>query len=368
MSVIISNLPSYTGTAADLRWFVMNNSGETETSKFSGYSTSITFGSGTNSIKSTNATSASGTNAVAIGNGAQATNDGSISIGDGISAGDGSVNIGKNNSNIASTGAVAVGRGCFGNNTFQVLLGWDIAANTNCITLGANSRTNRPYGITIGVDSSFNLGSYSNILGYGNNMGNKYVGPTYYGEGGTYNNIISSNSFIGFISTGKNSSIFGGNNNTIISAGNSNTIIGGENNIISGTTSGSTLIGLNDYTEPLLNDTAYVNNLQVLRTPSTRVQSVSSGTTFTCNLDNGAKSQFYITGTSTINITNVRDGASFMIKTQTTGNHTITWTATGGYTFVFEGGIKDPGNTTTDLFVFEVFGSVIYGNRRHNYS
>jgi hypothetical protein len=113
--------------------------------------------------------------------------------------------------------------------------------------------------------------------------------------------------------------------------------------------------------------TTYVENIHSYRTPSTQVQPISSGTTFTCNLENGAKSQFYITGTSTINITNVRDGASFMIKTQTDGNHTITWTATG-YTFVFTGGLKDPGNNVTDIFVFEVFGSVIYGNRRHNYS
>jgi len=56
-----------------------------------------------------------------------------------------------------------------------------------------------------------------------------------------------------------------------------------------------------------------------------------------------------------------------MIKTQTDGNYVTTWTASG-YTFVFEGGLKDPGNNVTDIFVFEVFGSVIYGNRRHNYS
>jgi hypothetical protein len=362
----ISQLPLYSGSAADIRYFVMNNSGETETYKYSGYSTSITFGSGTDSIKSTKAT-ASATNSIAIGNGAQATNSGAVSIGDSIASGDGSVNIGKNNSNISATGSVAVGRGCFGNNTFNVLLGNDIAANTFGITIGGNSRTNRPYGITIGVDSSFNLGSYSNILGYGNYLGNKTVGGTYYGEGGTNNNVISTNSFIGFVSTGKNSSIFGGNNNTIIAAGDSNTIIGGENNIISGTTSGTTLIGISNSTGPLLNDTVYLNNLHVYRTPSTKVQSVSSGTTFTCNLDNGAKSQFYITGASTVNITNVRDGASFMIKTQTDGNYNMTWTATGGYTFLFEGGTKDPGNNLIDIFQFEVFGNVIYGSRKHNF-
>jgi hypothetical protein len=41
----ISQLPSYTGTAADLRWFVMNNSGETETYKYSGYSSGVRPGS-----------------------------------------------------------------------------------------------------------------------------------------------------------------------------------------------------------------------------------------------------------------------------------------------------------------------------------
>jgi hypothetical protein len=40
-NVKISALPSYTGSAADLRWFVMNNSGQTETFKYSGYSSPL---------------------------------------------------------------------------------------------------------------------------------------------------------------------------------------------------------------------------------------------------------------------------------------------------------------------------------------
>lgn len=150
------------------------------------------------------------------------------------------------------------------------------------------------------------------------------------------------------ITTSKKSQIIGGQTNTILN----------KENVVMVGTSGRTASA--DYT-------TYVENIHTYRTPSTRVQPISSGTTFTCNLNNGGKSQFYITGTNTINITNVRDGASFMIKTQTDGNYVTTWTASG-YTFVFEGGIKDPGNNVTDIFVFEVFGSVIYGNRRHNYS
>lgn len=49
-NVKISALPSYTGSAADLRWFVMNNSGNTVTFKFSGYTSPYRFGNTTNSI------------------------------------------------------------------------------------------------------------------------------------------------------------------------------------------------------------------------------------------------------------------------------------------------------------------------------
>lgn len=50
----ISQLPSYTGTAADLRWFVMNNSGETISYKFSGYTSQIIPATGVESYISLN--------------------------------------------------------------------------------------------------------------------------------------------------------------------------------------------------------------------------------------------------------------------------------------------------------------------------
>jgi len=193
----------------------------------------------------------------------------------------------------------------------------------------------------------------SNLSGYGkfNHITNTYNSSITNNAGadvGEWFNKIDSSS-ASTITTSKSSQIIGGKGNTI----------SGKTDVVMVGTSGRTANA--DYT-------TYVENLHTYRTPSTQVQPVLSGTVFTCNIDNGAKSQYYITGTSTINITNVRDGASFMIKTQTDGNYVMTWTATGGYTFVFEGGLKDPGNNNTDIFVFEVFGSVIYGNRRHNYS
>lgn len=53
-NVKISQLPSWTGSSADLRWFVMNNSGETETFKFSGYTSPFKVGNTINSIVSVN--------------------------------------------------------------------------------------------------------------------------------------------------------------------------------------------------------------------------------------------------------------------------------------------------------------------------
>ena len=46
----IRQLPSWTGTAADLRWFVMNNSGESETFKFSGWTSQLIPGNGADSF------------------------------------------------------------------------------------------------------------------------------------------------------------------------------------------------------------------------------------------------------------------------------------------------------------------------------
>jgi hypothetical protein len=486
----ISQLPSWTGTAADLRWFVMNNSGETETFKFSGYSTSITFGAGTNSIKSTNATGAAGTNSIAIGKDTNAGGNDSINIGNsyGTPIGTDSIAIGRHPGLNSSPNQITIGSGAYNNNEYGIAIGHSTSSQQGGIVIGSNtSRATGLNSVSVGNSIENNIGTYSIIIGYNSSCYAPFNGNPYgvvIGSGhrvdntGYYNTILgganttisgASNTFIGngvgltsvrtgdiiinssgntITGTGQYKISIGGFGNTISGSASFRTIIGGQSNTnsatgsdiiggqsntlstsnsvivngISSTISGSggvsgiyssqnstinadgtynIIIGgfgntingssaafssiIGSYNSSLVDRnnsvmlgtsgrtgtsdyTTYVENIHAYRTPSTQVQPISSGTTFTCNLNNGAKSQFYITGTSTINITNVRDGASFMIKTQTDGNYVMTWTATGGYTFVFEGGIKDPGNNVTDIFVFEVFGSVIYGNRRHNYS
>ena len=343
MSVIISNLPSYTGTAADLRWFVMNNSGETTTFKFSGYSSPLLL-VGTDNINNiyglTTITSNSTQSAIIGGRSNTITNsnvcylftrDSSITNGSQLAI------IGGHNHNITG-GAES---GIFGGYAHNMTNPSDSAI------LGGRGST---------IDAGNACCGGIVIMG---GLGNTAINSpgTQIGIMAGYNNSVQN--------TSTSSTIVGGEDNLITSSLNSN-ILGGNNNTISGKTR-SVMIGCSGRTASADN-TTFVENLHTYRTPSTQVQPISSGTTFTCNLENGGKAQYYITGTSTVNITNVRDGASFMIKTQTDGNYNMTWTATGGYTFVFEGGIKDPGNNVTDIFVFEVFGSVIYGNRRHNYS
>jgi hypothetical protein len=346
----ISQLPSYTGTAADLRWFVMNNSGETTTYKYSGYTSPFLSTGTTNKViqpvedkallqigSGNTFNDYSGTNlknAIVIGNRNKV--DG---------APDKPVMFIGNDLDSQQFGSYAlhIGNGHYASGSYNISVGDSgIEMNGNyglIIGSAGGSQAHKSWG-----EYNFNLGQSNQTQGI--------TGAYTFGKNHT-------------ISGGQWGGIFGGIGGSI-SSGNYNSILGGENNSITGGTN-IAMIACSGRTANASN-TTFVENLHTYRTPSTQVQPVFSGTVFTCNLENGAKSQFYITGTSTINITNVRDGASFMIKTQTDGNYNITWTATGGYTFVFEGGIKDPGNNVTDIFVFEVFGSVIYGNRRHNYS
>ena len=372
----ISALPTWSGTARDLRWFVMNNSGETETFKFSGYSSQFILSSPGNQSYKTPVSNTNGKNgAIAIGSGATISSstavDGDIAIGlNAVTTGAaGGISIGFNTSagGAASKGiaigqtVTASGRGfAIGTNTTSngdgsVAFGLsNTASQETSVAIGGDLTASALMSIAIGrLGTSTAFGSI-NIGGYNQATAE---GCVIIGKAGDYSNPTTN--------SGQFSSIIGGKTNKITSAPYSS-IVGGIGNTITGGTLIS-MFGTSGRTGTA-SATTYVENLHTFRTPSTDVQPISSGTTFTCNLDNGAKSQFYITGTSTINITNVRDGASFMIKTQTDGNYNITWTATGGYTFVFEGGLKDPGNNVTDIFVFEVFGSVIYGNRRHNYS
>jgi len=275
-NVKISQLPSWTGSSADLRWFVMNNSGETETFKFSGYSTSITYGTGTNSIKSVNATLSSGNGSIAIGNTASADGDDAVVIGNNNStpAGYRSVVIGRH-PYAPGTTHVVVGSGAYvyGNNS--IVIGHETSANSNGIVLGSNtSRASANWAITLGHQNERNQSEYTNILGTNNRVGQapNYLGSPYStvigsnniletDNGYYYNAILNSygNTIVGairgatlinannltnvesgdiiintvpntFTGTGKYKQLFSGSGNTMSDVGDFRTLLNGQNN------------------------------------------------------------------------------------------------------------------------------------------
>ena len=274
---------------------------------------------------------------------------------------------------------------------------------TNNLILNSSSSnisgTSMSRSMIIGSSTSVISGNNTNSL-IMNSSSSRITGTT-----GSFNLIMNSSSaIIGGTGSSVNNAIFNSPTSVIrCNLSDENTIIGGYGHFISGTTdtlfdniiegglfckmwdsnassihssSGTTLSGGNQTAviavdrQTILTPysaTTYMDNIHTFKQTTTRVQPVVSGITFTIDADGGGKSQVYITGSSTIDIVNVKDGSSFLIKTQTDGNHTITWSSTG-YTLLFAGGTHNPGNNVIDIFRFEVFGSVIYGQRIHDFS
>ena len=225
-NVKISALPTYTGSATDLRWFVMNNSGNTETFKFSGYTSGVKPVSGfTNSFMTINYTgnSISCINSIIFGG----DNDNTIASTDAT----GRNTIVGGNGNSIPTG--------FGNGIFNGI-GATINANQSTIVGGQGTITDGfGNGIFAGVGQvgsnySATVGGYSNIIGgifsdrafMGGGGNNTLAGSPNTAIVAGYNNNVSA-TIIGFIG--------GTQDNTITSAGYTYTVIGGGYNTINAT-------------------------------------------------------------------------------------------------------------------------------------
>ena len=346
-NIKISALTTYTGSAADIRWFVMNNSGNTETTKFSGYTSPLRPATGSNSAVSANLdpSKSSGNNTLVGGQGITNSNDAASIVWGAdntcVNGGEtGKAMFGRNNTSNGGGSNLTAGAGNT-NNAYYSFCGGEGSSNiaNNCVVWGIGNSNEQQRSVVIG-SSHRNTAGYSAILG-------------------GYDNDI--------LSTGDDyNSILGGSTNRINSGSEQSAMVACYNSNVSGSSDYVVMLGTSARTVTT-SFTTNVENLHAFRTYSTAVQAVSSGTTFTCNLNNGGKAQFYLTGVTTIDITNVRDGQSFLIKTQTDGGHTITWTSTG-YTFLWKGASSNPGNNKIDLFRFEVFGSIIYGELISDFS
>ena len=236
-NVKISQLPSYTGSSADLRWFVMNNSGETETYKFSGYTSPFRVGSGSNSIiptyltpdkalgnysfvvGETNFISSTGTNNAVIGglNNRVIENNQNF-----IGGGEGNyVFGGKNSAAIGGNAIVVYGENCF------------IAGGQSSNAVGVNS-------VTLGGLRQSAGNSYSAYLICGQDN-------TYQAGGDAGNGILGGTDNAMVANGGKGVSIIGGRQNKYLNAtslstpfqDSSGSIIGGNSNRIEGLTTNS---------------------------------------------------------------------------------------------------------------------------------
>jgi len=196
-NVKISQLPSWTGSSADLRWFVMNNSGETETFKFSGYTSPLKSGDGTNSVVPVYNTSASnvGLRASIVGG-----------VGNTITSTQDSNSIFGGNSNSISSPSTD------GANTI-------VGGFTAGITQGGACGI---YSASATISSAGSI--YNTIMGA--QVANITSGNRHAIHGGNYQNITGGNN--GFIG--------GGNNNTI--SGSDSAILGGTQNSITSDKSG----------------------------------------------------------------------------------------------------------------------------------
>jgi hypothetical protein len=244
----------------------MNNSGETETYKYSGYSSQLVPGTGTDSYRTLNSGPVTGQDSIAIGANGGASAQNSINIGGSDGTTEFRTIIIGNNPVIGGANSIIVGNGSYSSGS-GVVLGNETAAYANCIVIGNGLDANRATGldgigggfaITVGTNNPQNTGSYGGIFGNQNRIGSFNYDSQTYNNGGTYNFIISNNSRLGFTGSTNytGNTIVGGNSNIIISEGSRNSIFGGGGNVISGTTSGATLLGLDNYT-PTRNDATF---------------------------------------------------------------------------------------------------------------
>jgi len=348
----ISQLPLYSGSAADLRWFVMNNSGETETFKYSGYSSPFLSTGTTNKVIQP----VDGKALLQVGSGNTFNDYSGTNLKNAIVIG---------NRNKVDGGA----------DTPVMFIGNDLDSQqfgSYALHIGNGHYASGSYNLSIG-DSGIEMnGNYGLIIGHsGGIQAHKSWGTDNYnlGQSNQTQGITGAYTFgrNHTISSGEWGGIFGGSNHTISSSGNYNAILGGYNSSITGGTN-VVMLGTSGRTADASN-TTYVENLKVFgqsQSQSNNVGSVSTGTR-TLDFNTGNIQYFQLTSGSTIvlDATNYKDGATYIVKVKQPSsgtNATMTFTSP---LFKFPNGVAptlSTGNNEEDILSFICIGTTLYGN------
>jgi len=313
----ISQLPSYTGTAADVRWFVMNNSGETETYKYSGY-----------------------TSPFVVENYTQASIFSTFGVPVVYDA--------------DCVGSTVIGSEAVAYDDYTTLFGWKAIGNNDiegrCSAFGADAQASSRFSTALGMSSRAS-GSFSTAVGHNASAGNgdstaigalanaSGYGSTAVGKGATSSSAYSS--VIGGVDNtitgvGSGQGIFVGQDCDITATGTYNTIINGFQNVISGTSTFSSILGGNNNTINNLgyvamlgcsgrtadtDNTTYVERLRVFGQLNFVPPTTQTGSTITLDMNNG-NVQRIVVDTTSLNLTlnNVRNGSTYEIITQPTAS------------------------------------------------
>ena len=300
MSVYISQLPLYTGNTYN-GYIIWNDSGETTTYKTLFQQQLIT-GTGAGETYRTPTATASGTDSIAIGDGAS------------HSGGSDGIAIGKNAS-ATSNRSTAIG-GSVVTGGAATALGWGCtAAGLASAALGYFNNTPNQYALAVGSSNSV-YADFSTAIG-----GNNYM------VGGTFNITLGWDIAL---SSGSYNTMIGGKTNTFTSTGSYNNILGGKDNIISGTTEYATMIGCSGRTANADNTTYTEHSYhygQVYGGTSSQ-----TGSTITINMNNGNIHFIQVTANLGLTLTNLKNGGTYRVVVETTGNYTLTSLTTSGFT------------------------------------
>jgi hypothetical protein len=371
----------------------MNNSGETETYKYSGYSTSVSYGEGNSSIKSTNANNSLGDYSISLGDGALAPVANQISIGQNANGGsDGtnthSISIGTNSINQyndTGNGGIAIGKEANANNFIrncvsigyraksavggvsigdsanygfdgdaQIAIGaFSISSAESCIAVGFNCDVRANNAVSVGSNSQLQTGTYSVNIGAENIITAERVVLI-----GAQQSVSS-----------PYSTLINGVSNTLSSTGYYNNIFNGSGNTISGTTSGATMLSCSGRIADADN-TTYVENLRVFgQAKYGNYNNGNTASTYTINWDNGNIQKITLTGATSFSANSITDGTTYILKVQqdAVGGRTATWSSQ----FKWSNGTAPTlsvGANAVDIITFVAMDGVLYGVAQKNFS
>ena len=193
MSVLISTLPVYTGSAADLRWYIMNNSGNTQTFKFSGY-----------------------TSPFIVENYAQASifsTFGTPAVYD-----------------ADCVGSIIIGSEAAGYDDYTTLVGWKAIGNNDiegrCSAFGADAQATGRFSTGLGMSARASAGNSTAVGHNATASGDGSIGLGHTAYATALNGICIGK---GFTNSSPEAVLIGGRSNTIPAANDLSVIIGGRN-------------------------------------------------------------------------------------------------------------------------------------------